>query len=123
MMLMAAINRTEVIERLKRRHSIIDDIQEEFLEDVVDEVTAYYLAIANEVSDKAVTEVPEKHSFIIRGVASKQYTRRGSEGLEEETVDGYKATYVKNDFSEYQSFILTEYTPESDDKRGKAVFI
>lgn len=124
MMKMAAINKDEIIERLKRRHGIEDDIQKEFIEDVVDEVIAYYLAIANDVSDKAVTEVPEQHSFIIRSVASKQYTRRGSEGLEEETVDGYRAKYAKSDFSEYEAFIVTEHKPKDDDKTGgKVVFI
>lgn len=120
---METINKDKIVERLKRRHGIVDDIQKEFLEDVIDEVIAYYLAIANDVSDKVILEVPEKHSFIIRGVASKQYTRRGSEGIEEETVDGYRAKYAKSDFNEYEAFIVTEFAPKDDDKRGKAVFI
>lgn len=121
---MTAINKQEIIDKLKRRHSIVDDEQDEFLEDIIDEVAAFYLAIANEISDKKVPEVPEEHSFIVRGVASKQFVRRGSEGLEQETVDGYRATYVQNDFAEYLSFIEAVYKPDEDDKnKGSVVFI
>lgn len=123
-MKMTAINKQEIIDKLKRRHSIVDDEQDEFLEDIIDEVAAFYLAIANEISDKKVPEVPEEHSFIVRGVASKQFVRRGSEGLEQETVDGYRATYVQNDFAEYLSFIEAVYKPDEDDKnKGSVVFI
>ena len=124
MMKMAKINKDDITTRLKRRHGIEEDEQTIFIEDVVDEVVAYYLAIANEISDKAVTEVSEDHAFIIRGVASKQYNRRGSEGLEQETVDGYRATYVENDFAEYLSFIEAKHMPDEDNRRGgTAVFI
>ena len=125
MMKMTEINKQEIIGKLKRRHSIVDDEQDDFLEDIIDEVVAYYLAIANDISDKEVEEVPEKHSFIIRGVGSKQFVRRGSEGLEQETVDGYRATYVQNDFAEYLSFIEALHKPENNEEengKGKLVF-
>lgn len=125
MMKMAGINKQEIIEKLARRHGTEGIEQQYFFEDVVDEVISYYLAIANNISAEDIKEVPEDHSFIIRGVASKQYNRRGSEGLEQEQVDGYRAKYVKNDFDEYMSFIEAKCMPEEDDDeagKGKLVF-
>jgi len=121
---MAKVNKQKIIKKLERRHGASGIVQREFIEDVVDETVAYYLAIANEISDKEIKEVPEDHSFIIRGVASKQYNRRGSEGMEQEQVDGYRATYIQNDFAEYESFIFNKFKPKDDDhKKGTAVFI
>lgn len=124
-MMELTINRIEVIEKLKRRHDIVDNLQDQLLEDIVEDTINHYLAIADGVAGIRVGSVPASHSFIITDVASKRYIRRGSEGLKLERVDQYQAQYEEpeKDFSEYMSMIITMYEPDGEDtSRGRVVF-
>ena len=105
------ISENDLIKKLKRKHDIIGDVQDELIEDVLDDTISHYLAIANQLSDDEVKSVPKKHSFIISDVASMRYVRRGSEGMEVERVDGYQAHYQssKMDFDSYLGIMEKEY--------------
>lgn len=124
-MIAMTVNKSEVLEKLKRRHSIIDENQDDVLNDIIDDTISHYLAIANQLSGETKEEVPERHTFIITDVASKRYVRRGSEGMEVERVDQYQAQYSSpvSDFDEYMLILENEYMPNEDsEKKGKVTF-
>lgn len=118
------INEIKVLEKLKRRHGIVDALQDELLEDIIEDTMAHYLAIAGEVAGVAVEAIPVDHSFIIVDVASKRYIRRGSEGLTIERVDQYQAQYEEpsKDFAEYMSIIIGVFKkPDVDNGKGRVI--
>ena len=109
--MMPMLNENELREKLKRRHDIMGDEQDILINDIIDDAISHYLAIANQLSDDAITTIPEKHAFIISDVASMRYVRRGSEGMEIERVDGYQAQYQssKSDFDSFLGLMEKEY--------------
>lgn len=105
------ISESDLKNKLKRKHGISGNEQDELIEDILSDTIDHYLAIVNQLSDQAITTVPQKHSFIISDVASIRYVRRGSEGMEVERVDGYQAHYqsAKHDFDSYLGIMEKEY--------------
>lgn len=116
------VNNSEVLEKLKRRHGVIDDEQDKKLNDAIDDAIAHYLAIASDLSNESKEEVPEKHTFMITNVASKYYVRSGSEGMTSERVDQYQAQYSDDYYAEYMSLLESEYASVEDLGKGKVTF-
>lgn len=117
------VNKTEIIEKLKRNQGIKDDSQDELLNDIIDDAIAHYMAIASRLEGSRVIEVPEDHAFMITDVASRRYVRRGSEGMNSESVDGYQATYseAERDFSAYIDLLEDRYS-EGRENEGRVTF-
>lgn len=119
------VSKDDVLKKLKRRHSIIDDNQDDVIRDIIDDTISHYLAVVGQLSvEVKVDKVPEKHEFIITDVASKRYVRRGSEGMTVERVDQYQAQYASpvSDFDEYMGILQAEYAPVDDLREGKVTF-
>lgn len=119
------INKLEILEKLKRRHGIVGNLQDELLTDFIDDTVDHYLAIASDLAGVVKEQVPSGHSFIITDVASKRYIRRGSEGLTIERVDQYLAQYEEptKDFAEYLSIMQNMYEDKKDaGDKGRVVF-
>lgn len=124
------INETIILEKLKRSHDIADDAQNELLLDIIEDVQAEYVAIAKQYGAEGIVDIPEEHSFIIKNVASIQYVRRGSEGLETEKTDFYNVKFdsPSADFLPYIDIITSVFINENGGglepgpKEGQATF-
>lgn len=57
--------------------------------------------------------VPEPIQYIITEIVIARYNRMGSEGLQNESVEGYSATYNQNDL-EYHQSAIDDYIKQTD---------
>lgn len=88
-----------LLEKLKRRLNITDKEQDELLEDLLEDAEAHFCLLTKEQS------VDQQFEFIIVDVAAARYSRKGSEGLARESVDGYTSEYIQNDFEPYMELL------------------
>lgn len=102
-----------MLTKLKRRLGIENNLQNELLLDLIADAQDHFKLITSIPYD-----VPEKYKFIIVDVASKLYNRKGSEGMSQESVDGYSAHYIASVFDEYLPYLEKEFNL-CEDKREK----
>lgn len=106
-----------MLEKLKRRLGIEDESQDALLQDLLDDASDHFKLLTG------ADAVDSKYEFIIRDVASARYARKGSEGLESESVDGYSAKYIKGDFEPYLELLDSEFNLSDDFyKKGKVMY-
>lgn len=108
-----------MINKLKRRLSISDTLQDDLLKDLLDDASDHFKAITGSFS------VPRALEFIVIDVAEKRYVRKGSAGLDTESVDGYSVSYQdgKSDFDEYMELLDREYgLSKSQREKGWVMF-
>jgi len=107
-----------MLEKIKRRLGIEDELQDELLNDLIDDAQSAFKVITG------VDTVADKYNFMIINVVLKLYNRKGSEGMESENVDGYSVKYVTGLFDEYMAILDRDF-PQDDnpsERRGR-VFI
>lgn len=105
------------LEKIKRRLGITDNLQDELITDLIEDAESHFKLVTG------TDEIRPKYDFIIRDVALKMYSRKGSEALESESVDGYSANYVQSLFDEYMPILERDFDLRDDDrKRGKVMF-
>lgn len=109
-----------MLEKIKRRLGIadVDDSQDDLLEDLYSDAEQHFKLLTG------VDVVEPKYEFIIRDVTAIRYNRKGSEGMNSESVDGYSASYdtVKHDFDDYLSIIDKDFNL-AEARRGKVRFL
>lgn len=71
---------------------------------------------------------PEGLDFVTKEVAVIRYNRLGSEGMEQESVDGHTMKYLKSDYAPFEHFINHFTKPSGDGSsdgwtRGEVEFI
>lgn len=97
------------LDKIKRRLGIDDTQQDDLILDLIDDAESYFKVITG------AEFVNVKYDFIIRDVALKLYVRKGSEGAESESIDGYSIKYTKSLFDEYLPMLNRDFaTPETD---------
>lgn len=99
------------LEKIKRRLGITDTDtqQDDLIRDLINDAESYFKVLTG------ADVVAEKYAFIIRDVALKLYVRKGSEGAESESVDGYSIKYTKSLFDEYMPMLNRDFhKPEVD---------
>ncbi|MDK6688322.1 phage head-tail connector protein [Aerococcus urinae] len=113
----------EMIDKIKRRLGIAldDTLQDKLLQDVIEDAESYFKLITGAAT------VDSKYHFIITDVALKLYARKGSEGTESESVDGYSVSYAKDLFGEYLPYLKREFNLNDEDdsdktRRGRVMF-
>jgi len=107
------------LDKIKRRLgiSIEDTNQNDLINDLIGDAESYFKLITGAKS------VDEQYEFIIRDVALKLYVRKGSEGTETESVDGYSVSYAKFLFEEYLPLLERDFNLTDEvSKRGKVYF-
>lgn len=105
--------------KIKRRLgiSVEDTNQDVLINDLVSDAESYFKLITG------AKTINEQYSFIVRDVALKLYVRKGSEGAESESVDGYSVSYAKSLFEEYMPLLERDFNLTDDgSKRGKVYF-
>lgn len=109
------------LEKIKRRLGIAieDTQQDDLINDLVSDAESYFKLITG------VKSIGDSYAFIIRDVALKLYVRKGSEGTESESVDGYSVSYAKSLFEEYMPFLEREFNLIDDDRverKGRVMY-
>lgn len=107
-----------MLDKVKRRLGIEDELQDELLNDLIDDAQSAFKVITG------VDTVADKYNFMIINVVLKLYNRKGSEGMESENVDGYSVKYVTGLFDEYMDILNRDFPQDdnSNERRGR-VFI
>ena len=103
-----------LLDRLKRRLGIMDEVQNPVLIDILEDAQAHFLSLSG--SDK----IDSKYNYILIDVADIRYNRRGSAGVSAESVDGYSVTYsnVLDDFAPYLNIIRRDFYQDGVSKGG-----
>ena len=107
-----------MIEKIKRRLGIDDDLQDALLNDLIEDAQAQFKIITRQ------SDIDVKYDFIIVDVVAKMYNRKGSEGMQSETVDGYSVSYIQSLFADYMPILERDFDLDEDNHRqkGKVVF-
>lgn len=106
-----------MLDKIKRRLGITDDLQDELINDLIEDAQAHFMAITG--ADK----IESKYDYIIRDVVVLRYNRKGSEGMKSETVDGYSVTYETDDFKKYAWLFERDFGEDGTHReKGKVMF-
>lgn len=106
------------LDKMKRRLGIEDTLQDDLLTDLIEDSEGYFLSLTG------AGAIDPMYNFMILDVALKLYNRKGSEGMQSESVDGYSATYAGNLFEDYMDILNRDFDLDSRHrKRGKVRFI
>lgn len=97
------------IEKIKRRLGISDSLQDTLISDLVEDSESMFKGITG------TSTVGDEYAYMVEAVVYKLYNRKGSEGIANETVDGYTATYVFSLFDEFMPILSRDF--QLDDKR------
>ena len=89
--------------KLKRRLGISDMEQDDLLTDLLEDAQSYFIAITG------ANTVDPRYEFIINDVTAKLYNRKGSEGMESESVDGYSTSYAQDLFLDYMGILERDF--------------
>lgn len=107
------------LEKIKRRLGIDDTQQDNLILDLISDAESYFKVLTG------ADGVADKYAFIIRDVALKLYVRKGSEGAESESIDGYSIKYTKSLFEEYLPMLERDFAqpePEPEPDPGGVLF-
>lgn len=105
-----------MLEKVKKRVGIEDDLQDSQLESIIENVEAELIA---KIPDDSV---PRQLEFIVIEVSTRRYNRIGAEGMTTESQDGRSNSYELNDFAGYEQIIDTLYPKDDRFKKGRVKF-
>ena len=105
------------LDKLKRRLGISDTTQDDLLNDLLEDAQSYFIAITG------ASTVESRYEFIINDVTAKLYNRKGSEGMESESVDGYSTSYAQDLFSDYMGILERDFNLSDEYRQKGRVFL
>ena len=105
------------LDKLKRRLGISDTTQDDLLNDLLEDARSYFIAITG------ASTVETRYEFIINDVTAKLYNRKGSEGMESESVDGYSTSYAQDLFSDYVGILERDFGLNDEYRQKGRVFL
>ena len=105
------------LDKLKRRLGISDTTQDDLLNDLLEDAQSYFIAITG------ASTVETRYEFIINDVTAKLYNRKGSEGMESESVDGYSTSYAQDLFSDYVGILERDFGLNDEYRQKGRVFL
>lgn len=106
------------LNRIKRRLGITDHNQNDLINDLIEDAQSHFKLITRQ------DEIDTKYDFMIREVAILLYNRKGSEGIQSESVDGYSATYSESLFGDFMDILNKDFNlNEEYRKRGRVKFL
>src|SRR5699024_10930100 len=106
-----------MIERIKTVLDIEDTLQDDVLDIFTENITSHLLIRLKRVN-KEIDVVPSELDFIIEEIVVRRYNRKGSEGMQSESVEGHSITFydLEKEFVPYDD-IINDY---ADDDYKKA---
>ena len=105
------------LDKIKRRLGILGMEQDDLLNDLLEDAQSYFIAITGTVT------VDPRYEFIINDVTAKLYNRKGSEGMESESVDGYSTSYAQDLFSDYMGILERDFNLNDEYRQKGRVFL
>lgn len=107
------------ISKIKRRLGINDDLQDALIQDLIEDSESMFKIITGE------TAIEDKYAYMIESVVYKLYNRKGSEGMDSESVDGYSVKYAASLFDEFMPFLEQDFNLDDNQglkEKGKVVW-
>lgn len=95
------------LNKIKRRLGITDNLQDDLLTDLIDDGEQLFKMITG------ANAVDDKYSFMVESAVYQLYARKGSEGIESETVDGYSVKYAMTLYDDFMPILERDF--ELDD--------
>ena len=95
------------LNKIKRRLGIADNLQDDLLTDLIDDGEQLFKMITG------TNAVDDKYSFMVESAVYQLYARKGSEGIESETVDGYSVKYAMTLYDDFMPILERDF--ELDD--------
>ena len=105
------------LDKIKRRLGILDMEQDDLLNDLLEDAQSYFIAITG------ASTVESRYEFIVNDVTAKLYNRKGSEGMESESVDGYSTSYAQDLFSDYMGILERDFNLNDEYRQKGRVFL
>ena len=105
------------LDKIKRRLGISDTEQDDLLNDLLEDAQSYFIAITGAIT------VDPRYKFIINDVTAKLYNRKGSEGMESESVDGYSTSYAQDLFSDYMGILERDFNLNDEYRQKGRVYL
>ena len=105
------------LDKIKRLLGISDMEQDDLLYDLLEDAQSYFIAITG------ASTVESRYEFIINDVTAKLYNRKGSEGMESESVDGYSTSYAQDLFSDYMGILERDFNLNDEHRQKGRVFL
>ena len=105
------------LDKIKRRLGITDMEQDDLLNDLLEDAQSYFIAITGAIT------IDPRYEFIINDVTAKLYNRKGSEGMESESVDGYSTSYAQDLFSDYMGILERDFNLNDEYRQKGRVFL
>ena len=105
------------LDKIKRRLGISDTEQDDLLQDLLEDAQSYFIAITGAIT------VDPRYEFITNDVTAKLYNRKGSEGMESESVDGYSTSYAQDLFSDYMGILERDFNLNDEYRQKGRVFL
>lgn len=103
---MPSLSEDAILQKVKRIRGILtsDTVEDEAIKEIIDGVIKHFKVYVGLPID---AEVSDDWDFIISDVVIRQYNRRGSEGMNSESVDGYSVSYEdsENDFEKFDPIL------------------
>lgn len=109
-----------LLESVKLYIGITESDRDDLLNEIINDTE-------NQLKLRIGTDViPSELSFIVKEIAIVRFNRIGSEGMEQETVDGHAVKYAKDDFAPYYD-LLSRYVvvvpPDTTWQEGSVEFL
>lgn len=91
------------LNKIKRRLGITDNMQDDLLTDLIDDSEQLFMMITG------ASNVENKYAFMVESAVYQLYSRKGSEGIESETVDGYSVKYAMTLYSDFMPILERDF--------------
>ncbi|WP_018659906.1 head-tail connector protein [Allofustis seminis] len=111
-----------MLEEVKLLLEIKDDTRDELLNLLIKNAKTQILGRLEELKEPP-TEVPKSLSYIVLELVVMRYNRIGAEGISSQSVEGYSAQYLANDFAPYESVITAYLNKYREPKTGVVRFL
>ncbi len=109
----------EIIEKVKKRFNITNDLTDEILFDIYDSVVSEYLSISKN------DDLDNNHSWIVKEICIVRFNRLGDEGVKSTNIEGLNKVYANtggiDDFKPYMSYLDDSLSNTA--RRGKVRFL
>ncbi len=110
----------DLIQKIKKRLNITNDLVDGALEDIYESVEKEYLLITKS------NKVDESHDWILKEICIVRFNRLGDEGVSSSNIEGLSKNFVSkngtDDFKPYMSYLVNN-EPENNRAKGKVRFL
>ncbi len=112
--------KVEIIDKVKKRFNIVNELTDEILFDIYESVIQEYLLISEK------KDLEDNHSWIVKEICIVRFNRLGDEGVKASSIEGLSKTYINtggmDDFKPYMAY-LKDNGVDKGATKGKVKFL